>query len=198
MKAMIVLFISLAVLFCPTLSLAQEIAPSEKARKQVDNVFRFMHVTIDQPKPIQQPKSKPTPPAPVKKETAAPVVTQAASAPVAASMPTPKEDPVPVATATASVAPAVVEEELQELEAFVKIIPEFPPKLMEKLKGTATFDVRFYIEPSGAVNGVTIEDDKFPLLSPYVIKSVSQWKFNPIKRRQLAAVQIIVDASKEY
>ncbi len=196
MKAMIVL-IGLVVLFCSSLSHAQDKAPSEKAQRQVDNVFRFMHVTIDQPKPIQQPKPKqPTPPA--KKETAAPapVATQKASEPSGASAPLlPKEDPV---ASVAVESTAVVLDEEQELNAYVKIIPEFPPKLIEKLNGTAVFDVRFYVEPSGAVNGVTIENDKFPLLSPFIIKSVSQWKFLPIKKRQLAAVQIILDTTKEY
>ena len=194
--------------------------PMERAKRQANNVMRWIKVHSDKPranaaKP-NEPAAAPAP-APVARpapKTAAPPANSSAYAPAAVAekpgvaapaapdpvvlAPPPVAAPVappPVAAAAPAIAkaapPAPPPEE--EEDTPLKALAQPQPVLPRNVLSTinvAKVMVRFNVEVDGSVSNVEIVRSSNRLLNKPTITAVSSWRFEPIKVARPAQVEI--------
>lgn len=184
--------------------------PMERAKRQADNVMRWIKVQADKdkpraapaapaPKPAEPaPKAKPTAPAPAT-AAAPPPVTPAPVAPTVlepapAVAPVVAPTPAPAAVVQTPVAPPPPpppppEEEEIPLKAISQTLPDIPRNIRSTLTSGKVM-VRFTVETNGTVTDVEVLNTTSRLLNKSTIATVQTWKFEPIKAPRVAQVEI--------
>lgn len=212
---------------CPTHSLAQLVAPvssasapaedpMERAKRQANNVMRWIKVHSDKPRatpakpnetaapaaatppPAPRPAPRVAAPAPAAEPEkpvaiAAPVAEPTPVAPPPAATPIAPAPPVAAAPAMAKTPPPppppVEEEEDTPLKALSQPQPVLPRNILSTLN-VAKVMVRFTVETNGSVSNVEVLRSSNRLLNKPTITAVSSWRFEPIKASRPAQVEI--------
>ena len=185
--------------------------PSERARRDAEKVFSWIKITDVKSVPAtqkpQQPKQPQVQPSSAKKPVTSPQITsnepvrhQQAPAPAASAAGAPVLAPAnnvplpnfpPPSTANAASA-KVVDEEPIKLIGVSQPKPSIPNDVIEQIK-KMSIDVRFVVLPSGAVSNVQVLNNKNPKVTIPIIRAITNWKFLPIARSQIAEVTIAIE-----
>ena len=181
-------------------------APSERAKKEADDVFRWIKIHTDAPrKPTEKAATKlPTASTALAnaKATEASKAAQSASAaasaaaatgfnevtanPGAAALPVP--EPVVSAKAPDS-APAVPAPKEAPLRPVAQANPQFPEDVMQTL-GQGSVSVRFTVLPDGSVANAEVLSSSHRKLNRSALEAVAQWRFEPIPNARSARVEL--------
>lgn len=197
-------------------SSAPEEDPMERAKRQANNVMRWIKVHSDKPRATaaKEPAAPPAPPpAPAARPAAktaaapAPAPVPEAEKPLAtaapAAVPTPQAPPpvaAPVAPPpTAAAAPAIAkappppppveEEDETPLKALSQPQPVIPRNVLATVNQGKVM-VRFIVEPNGSVSNVEVLSSSSRLLNKPTVTAISTWRFEPIKTPRTAQIEI--------
>lgn len=182
--------------------------PMERAKRQANNVMRWIKVAAEKPRVTAAPTPTPAP-APAARPAAKPAVANApapeAEKPLVTTAPavepTPQAPPPVAAPATpptlAAAAPAmakappppVEEEDDMPLKALSQPQPVIPRNVLATLN-TGKVMVRFIVEPNGSVSNVEVLSSSSRLLNKPTVTAISTWKFEPIKTPRPAQIEI--------
>ncbi|MBC7620533.1 MAG: TonB family protein [Candidatus Saccharibacteria bacterium] len=189
--------------------------PMERAKRQANNVMRWIKVHADKPRattakeaaapaPAPAPVARPAPrtatapggyaPAPEPEKsvvTAAPTPepTTQAPPPVAAPVAPPPSAAAALAIAKTSPLP-IVEEEDTPLKALSQPQPVIPRNLLSTID-TGKVMVRFMVETNGSVSNVEVLNSSSRLLNKPTVAAISTWRFEPIKAPRPAQIEIV-------
>lgn len=185
--------------------------PMERAKRQANNVMRWIKVHADKPRattakeavaPTPAPVARPAPrtaaapgyaPAPdseksVATATPAPEPTPQTPPPVAVPV-----APPPNAAAAQAIAktppPPIVEEEDTPLKALSQPQPVIPRNLLSTIDAGKVM-VRFMVETNGSVSNVEVLSSSSRLLNKPTVAAISTWRFEPIKSPRPAQIEI--------
>lgn len=190
--------------------------PMERAKRQANNVMRWIKVHSDKPRataakpnePAAAPAPAPAPPPrPAPRPVAAPAYTPppevekpvAAAAPVAEpapQAPPPVAAPVapaPIAAAAPAIAPPPPPPEEEEDDEPLKALSQPQPVIPRNVLSTINVGkvmVRFMVEPNGSVSNVEVVSSSSRLLNKPTVAAVSTWRFEPIKTARPAQIEI--------
>lgn len=186
-------------------------APSERAQRQADSVFRWIKIHSEKPRKAAETR-------PVVKPEPAVVVTgsssrEAAKAEPGDTKPVPTATPnspalepldaaaekdtvaapvVPVvasAPAAAPVAPAAPVEEEVVVKPIEQPKPEFPEDVMAQL-GSGKVKLRFMVQPDGSVAEAEVLSTSHRRLNRAALDAIAKWRFEPIKVARPAQVEL--------
>ncbi len=222
-KVMLAAQLAFASLVMQTTSVRAQLVPSvngastpeedgmERAKRQADNVMRWIKVHAEKPRAAPAAPAPAPAPAPVAKQTAPkpapaprpapePVAPEPQKAEIAA--PPPVEVPVaapvvvpapviaapPAAPVKAPEPPPQEEEEEVPLKAISQAQPTIPRNVLTALNAGKVM-VRFTVEPNGSTSNVEVLSSSSRRLNSPTISAVSGWKFEPIKTARTAQVE---------
>ncbi|MGL4576232.1 MAG: energy transducer TonB [Burkholderiaceae bacterium] len=194
-------------------------APSERAKRQADNPFRWIMIQDDKPRPKKdEPKERRAPAAaPAAAREAAPAAAPAVAAPVprsfeprtpaaAVAAPAPAQNaapiqnpPAPAEPALAAAAPAKIQPE-PEPEEPLRVLAQAQPELTRQII-TANIDkgsvrVKYTVNPDGSVGDAEIVSTTNRVLNSSVLAALKQWKYAPIKAARETQVEFAFDFSR--
>lgn len=176
--------------------------PMERAKRQADNVMRWIKVHADKPRPA--PVAPTPPPAPL---AVKPVVPKAvalttppeiqkpeAAVPPPAEIPAPLPVvvPAPIAPVQAPVLappPPVEEEEEVPLKALAQEQPVIPRNVLASLNSPGKVMVQFMVETNGSVSNVQVLSSSRTQLNRPTIAAVTNWRFEPVKAPRVAQIE---------
>lgn len=181
-------------------------APSERAQRQADSVFRWIKIHAEKPRKAAEAKTPTKPEAAVASpresakavpEDNKPARTASSSAPAleplkaAAEKDTAVAPVAPVvasAPATAEAAPAPVEEEAA-IKPIAQPKPDFPEDVMAQL-GSGKVKLRFMVQPDGSVAEAEVLSTSHRRLNRAALDAIAKWRFEPIKVARPAQVEL--------
>lgn len=195
---------------------APALTPEERAKREGDQVFRWILIHSDKPrKPVAAKEDKPAavvtrvkPPV----RSAEPVVeanapaTTAATTATAARAATGPASPPPAAVeaagesalanaagaaATTSPPPVAATEQsgTEALTLVSQTEPQFPASLLRTLR-TGQVQVKFTVLPDGSVAEPAVVSTSNPRLNPSALAAVAQWRFAPVRKAQQGVVDL--------
>lgn len=189
--------------------------PMERAKRQANNVMRWIKVHADKPRattakeaaapaPAPAPVARPAPrtatapggyaPAPEPEKsvvTAAPTPEPTTQAPPLVAAPVAPPPSAAAALAIAKTSPLpIVEEEDTPLKALSQPQPVIPRNLLSTID-TGKVMVRFMVETNGSVSNVEVLNSSSRLLNKPTVAAISTWRFEPIKAPRPAQIEIV-------
>ena len=186
--------------------------PMERAKRQANNVMRWIKVHADKPRAPTAKEAAAPAPAPVSRPVTrtaaapgyAPMLESEKSVAAAATVPEPTpQAPPPVAAPTspppsAAAAPAIaktapppiVEEEDTPLKALSQPQPVIPRNTLSTIDAGKVM-VRFMVEANGSVSNVEVLSSSSRLLNKPTVAAISTWRFEPIKAPRPAQIEIV-------
>ena len=197
---------------------APALTPEERAKREGDQVFRWILIHSDKPrKPVPAKEDKPAAVVTRVKPTVrsaepvaeanAPATTATAARPApAAGAATGPASPPPAAveaagesalakatdaTAATSAPPAAPAEDsgTEALTLVSQTEPKFPAALLRTLR-TGQVQVKFTVLPDGSVTEPAVVSTSNPRLNPSALTAVAQWRFAPVRRAQQGIVDL--------
>ncbi|MFM2399091.1 MAG: hypothetical protein RL341_1248 [Pseudomonadota bacterium] len=189
-------------------------APTERAKRQADNPYKWIMIMDDKPRPKKdEPKEKRAPAreaAPVAAPAAAPAPaprsfeprTPAVAAPAPAPIPSAalvENPPVPAAPAVAAAAPAKLEPEPEPeepLRALAQAQPELTRQIINANIEKGRVKVKYKVNPDGSVSDAEIVNTTNRALNSSVLAALKQWKYAPIKQARETQVEFAFDFSR--
>jgi TonB family protein len=206
----------LALLSFTTCALAQQApanadqdanAPSERAKRQADNPYKWIMIMDDKPRPKKdEPKEKRAPAreaAPVAAPAAAPAARSFEPRTPAAAVTAPPAAPIEnlpaAAPAIAAAAPAKLEPE-PEPEEPLRVLSQVQPELTRQIinanldKGRVK--VKYKVNPDGSVSDAEIVTSSNRVLNNSVLAALKQWKYAPIKEGRETQAEFAFDFSR--
>ncbi len=183
----------------------------ERAKRQADNVMRWIKVHADKPRAAPAAPAPTPPPAPAvtrhvaPRPAPAPAPEPVAPEPQKAEVAAPPPTEIPVAAPAVAPAPVVAppaiapikapepppepkEEEEVPLKSISQAKPSIPGNVLSALNAGKVM-VRFTVEPSGSTSNVEVLSSSSRRLNTPTITAVSSWKFEPIKAARTAQVE---------
>lgn len=190
---------------------AKGAAPSERAQRQADSVFRWIKIHSEKPRKAAEAKpaakseaavvvtgSSPREAARAEPDDAKPAPTASASSPAleplnaAAEKDTVAAPVVPVVASAPAVVPVTPAAPVEE-EVVVKPIeqpkPEFPEDVMAQL-GSGKVKLRFMVQPDGSVAEAEVLSTSHRRLNRAALDAIAKWRFKPIKVARPAQVEL--------
>lgn len=192
---------------------AAELTPNERAQRDADKFLKWILIHSDKPRKAgvnrtdDKREERPAVAAGVK--PAAPIAAAAAS-PVPVVSASPPAGVAPVAETQTAAAPlAAVETRMTATAPALPIVlgadtadevltplsrtgPKFPPSVLRSLsKGNVK--VRFTVLPDGSVAEPAVVTSSDSRLRPAALAAVARWRFAPLRRSQLGAVDLVFD-----
>ena len=188
--------------------------PMERAKRQANNVMRWIKVHADKPRastakeaavPAPTPVARPAPrTAPAPGYASAPESEKSVAAAAPAPQPTPQAPPpvdVPLAPPPSAAAapaiaktpppqPPIVEEEDTPLKALSQPQPVIPRNTLSTIDAGKVM-VRFMVETNGSVSNVEVLSSSSRLLNKPTVAAISNWRFEPVKAPRPAQIEIV-------
>jgi len=194
---------------------AAELTPNERAQRDADKFLKWILIHSDKPRKAgvnrtdDKREERPAvaagvkPAAPIAAAAASPVPVVSASppagvAPVAETQtvaaPLAAVETRMTATAPAPALPIVLGADTADevLTPLSRTDPKFPPSVLRSLsKGNVK--VRFTVLPDGSVAEPAVVTSSDSRLRPAALAAVARWRFAPLRRSQLGAVDLVFD-----
>lgn len=199
---------------------ASEITPIERARRDAEKVFQWIRMHSDKPRRAPPPQASSERPAIVSpvvaKKADAPATAKRLDGDRAPTPVAPAQEAVRVADGAASQAAhaasaepasaalaavsgaaapvtalpeAPIPDEDVPLVAVLQTEPEFPASLMRQLR-KGNVQVAFTVQPDGSVSQARPLLSSHPRLARTAVATVTQWRFQPLRRAQSAVVEL--------